>query len=66
MNAAAIFLREICFWKEVDAGTAPGETSLFLGNFEHEPLSLVLSRRFALTSAQTEVEIHAARVEVEL
>jgi hypothetical protein len=66
MNAAATFLREISFWKEVDAGSAPGDTSLFLGTFEGGPLSEALSQRFAITHAQAEFEIHAARLEVEL
>jgi hypothetical protein len=66
MNAAATFLREICFWKEVDAGSAPGDTSLFLGTFEGMSLPGVLSQRFAITPAQAEFEIHAARMEVEL
>jgi len=60
------FLLEDCFFNPLDQGVAAEQTPLLTGIFERTPLAEVLCHRFGISLEQAELEITAARNEVQL
>jgi len=66
MAPVSAFLLEDCFFTPLDQGLVPEETPLLTGIFERHPLAEVLCNRFGISLEQAELEITAARTEVQL
>ena len=54
------------FWRFVDRGDAPADTTLFTGLKDREPLSAIIAREFRLPPHEAESAIEIARKEVAL
>lgn len=60
------FLIEDCFFVPLDQGLFAEKTPLLTGTFERHPLAEVLCHRFGISLEEAEIEIAAARSEVQL
>jgi hypothetical protein len=60
------FLLNDCFWTLYDAGVSPEKTPLLTGFLDETSLSSVVSVRFEVSRDVADMEITAARSEVQL
>lgn len=66
MSPAGRFLLNDCFWHHVDRNIPAEQTPLMTGVYNRQPLATVLQSRFGLSPNQADLEIRAARDEVQL